>query len=64
LNNDVFVNVPSNNKVEKEILSRVDELKEVAVKIFKENKKNKGKSDEFMEVFSQIFENIVRNPNE
>jgi len=58
------VNVPSNNKVEKEILSRVDELKEVAVKIFKENKKNKGKSDEFMEVFSQIFENIVRNPNE
>lgn len=64
MNNDVFVNVPSNNKVEKEILSRVDELKEVAVKIFKENKKNKGKSDEFMEVFSQIFENIVRNPNE
>lgn len=58
------MNVPSNNKVEKEILSRVDELKEVAVKIFKENKKNKGKSDEFMEVFSQIFENIVRNPNE
>ena len=50
------MNVPSNNnnnnKLDKEMLSRVDELKEVAVKIFKENKKNKGKSDEFMEVFA------------
>ncbi|KAL4506642.1 hypothetical protein ABPG72_000213 [Tetrahymena utriculariae] len=54
----------NNTKIDKAHMNRCQQLTELIVQIFKNNKKTKEKSDNFADLFGKLFENIIRNPTE